>query len=34
MDHLRVTYSADFDLLSVTEDLIEFLIGVEFLRSR
>ena len=33
-DHLRVTHSADFALLSESRDLIDFLMGLEFLQKR
>ena len=34
LDHLRTTYPPDFDFLETSRDLIEFLIGLEFLRER
>ena len=34
LDHLRTTYDPDFDISSVSADLIEFLSELEFLRNR
>ena len=34
IDHLRVSRSADFTLLSESQDLIDFLMGLEFLQKR
>ena len=33
LDTLRTTYSSDFEITSVSSDLIEFLMGLEFFRS-
>ena len=34
LDHLRTAYGPDFDITSVSADLIEFLMGLEFLHER
>ena len=34
LDHLRTAYGPNFDISSVASDLIEFLIGLEFLQDR
>ena len=34
LDHLRTSYCPNFDLTSTSSDLIEFLVGLEFLQDR
>ena len=34
IDHLRITYPADFNFTDLSADLIEFLMGVDFLRAK
>ena len=34
LDHLRICYGSDYDLSNSSSDLIDFLIGLEFLQSR
>ena len=34
IDHLRLTYPADFNFTDLSADLIEFLMGVDFLRAK
>ena len=34
VDHLRTSYGTNFDLTSTSSDLIEFLVGLEFLQDR
>ena len=34
LDHLRTSYGPNFDLTSTSSDLIEFLVGLEFLQDR